>query len=104
MYSVVKRGALRKELLQKLFFQKVWIILNISIYYHFFISHIVLKLSAFEVRLQTPFLSTYSVQKATLRVSGINSKGSDRMRAYAVFDTVFGIIRELYSYKFRKYV
>ena len=30
--SVVKRGVLRKEFLQKLFYQKVWIILNISIY------------------------------------------------------------------------
>ena len=36
----------------KVVFRKVWILLNISIHYHFFISHIVFKLSAFEVRLQ----------------------------------------------------
>ena len=40
----------------------------------FFISHIVFKLLAFEVRLQNTFFSTNSVQKATFRVSGINSK------------------------------
>ena len=39
----------------------------------FFISHIVLKLLAFEDRLQNPSFSTKSIQKATLRVRGINS-------------------------------
>ena len=72
-HVVVKRGVIHEEFLWKLFFRKVWILLNISIYYHFFISHIVFKLSAFEVRLQNRFFSTNSVQKATLRVSGINS-------------------------------
>ena len=72
-HAVVQRGVIHEEFLWKLFFRKVQIFLNISIYYHFFISHIVFKLSAFEVLLQNPFLSTNSVQKATLRVSRINS-------------------------------
>ena len=41
VHKVMKRGVLRKEFLQKLFFRKVHIILNISIYYDFFISLIV---------------------------------------------------------------
>ena len=73
-HVVVKRGVIHEEFLWKLFFRKVRIVLNISICYHFFISHIVFKLSAFEVCLQNRFFSTNSVQKATLRVSGINSK------------------------------
>ena len=60
-HVVVKRGVIHEEFLWKLFFRKVLIFLNTSIFYHFFISHILFKLSAFEVRLQNPFLSTNSL-------------------------------------------
>ena len=43
-HVVVKRGVIHEEFLWKLFFRKVWILLNISIYYHFFISHIVFNI------------------------------------------------------------
>ena len=43
-HVVVKRGVIHEEFLWKLFFRKVRILLNISIYYHFFISHMVVKL------------------------------------------------------------
>ena len=41
VHKLMKRGVLREEFLQKLFFRKVHIILNISIYYDFSISLIV---------------------------------------------------------------
>ena len=41
VHTLVKRGVLREEFLRKLFFRKVQILLNIFIYYGFFISLIV---------------------------------------------------------------
>ena len=48
VHNLMKRGVLREEFLQKLFFRKAHIILNIFIYYDFFISHILFDLSPFE--------------------------------------------------------
>ena len=71
---LAKRGVLHEEFLWKWFFRKVLIFLNIFIYYDFFISQILFKLSAIEVRLWKRFLSSKSLKKANLRVSGIDSR------------------------------
>ena len=63
-----------EEFFRKLFFRKVQMILNIFIYYGFFISHIVLELSAIENSHEMRFLRLNSLQKVTFRVSGIDSR------------------------------
>ena len=62
-----------EEFLWKVIFRKVLIMLNILIFYHFFISLIVLNLSGFEISLETLFFWLESLKKVTLRVSGKDS-------------------------------
>ena len=69
-----------EEFLWKFFFRKVHMILNIFIFYHSFISLIVLKLSYIEKSPQKPFFTLKSLKNITFRVSGINSSGGDQKK------------------------
>ena len=63
-----------EELFWKLFFRKVQMILNILIFYHFFISLIVFELSAIKASNVRCIFAFKMLQKVTLRVSGIDGR------------------------------
>ena len=77
-HKLMKREVLREEFLQKYFFRKAHIILNIFIYYHFFLSLIVLNLCGFEISLENLLFRPKWVSKITLRVSRKDSRISVR--------------------------
>ena len=57
----------------KLFFEKVWMILNIFHIYNFFIRWIFFEIEPFEILHETHFFDFTSLKNTTLRVTGIHS-------------------------------
>ena len=57
----------------KLFFQKVWMILNIFHIYNFFIRWVFFEIEPFEISHETHFFDFTSLKNTTLRVTGIHS-------------------------------
>ena len=58
----------------KLFFQKVWMILNIFHIYDFFIRWIFFEIEPFEISHETHFFDFKSIKNTTLRVTGKHSR------------------------------